>query len=167
MAKRVRDYKAEEARRNALAKARGFETRAKQRRAIETGKTAAIRPTSLRSPKTIAAQKFRLGFETKGIERKETILPTFGNRFSPSQRAEDWSDIYARSSAAQYTPDERPSGMSKEEYTDAYLAAFVRGEERYVTVRRSGGSEALRHWFVDVVGYMTADEYESRYGAKE
>ena len=167
MARRQRDYKAEEQRRNQLARERGYSSRAQMRRAIESGSTAAIRPTALRNPRTIEAQKFRLGSETRGVERKGTTLPSFGSRISPEQSAEDWSDIYARSAAAQYSPDDRPDGMSKAEYTEAYLAAFVRGEERYVNVRRSGGSEALRHWFVDVVGYMTADEYESRYGAKE
>jgi len=165
--KRVRDYAAEERRRNQLARERGFTSRGAQRHAIERGQFAAIRPNRLRKPQSIEAQKFLLGDRTKGIERKDTVLPQFGSRFSDAQRAEDWSDIYARSAAAQYTPDERPEGMSKREYTDAYLAAFVRGDERYVNTRHSGGSEALRHWFVDVAQYMTADEYESRYGAKE
>lgn len=166
MARKARDYKAEEARRNALARQRGFTSRGQQRRAIETGKAPAIAPRRLRKPTTIEAQKFRLGVDTGGIERKATELPAFGDRVSPEDRAQDWSDIYARSSAAQYNPDDRPKGMSKRAYTNAYLAAFVRGDERYVNVRHAGGSEALRHWFVDIAGYMTADEYESRYGAQ-
>lgn len=167
MARRARDYKAEEARRNALAKERGFTSRGQQRRRIETGKAPAIQPYRLRKPQTIEAQKFRLGSATKGVESKGSNLPVFGSRRGDRERAEDWSDIYARSVAAQYLPDERPQGMSKAAYTDAYMAAFVTGSERYVEVRRSGGSDALRHWFVDVIEYMTADEYESRYGAKE
>ena len=164
---RKRDYNAEERRRNELARQRGYSSRAQQRRAIETGKRESLAPNRLRNPRTIEAQKFLIGERTKGIETKGTILPTFGNRVSDVQRAEDWSDLFARSSAAKYDPDNRPSGMTKAAYTDAYLAAFVRGDERYVEVRRRGGSDALRRWFVDIAGYLTADEYESRYGTRE
>lgn len=168
MAKRQRDYAAEQRRRNELARQRGFTSRAQQRRKIEKGEIPALVPLSrLRSKRTIEAQKFLLGAETRGIERKGSTLPVFGTRRSDAERAQDWSDIYARSQVAQYDPDNRPKGMTKAAYTRAYLAAFVTGDERYVKVRHAGGSDALRHWFVDVMEYMQADEYETRYGVKE
>lgn len=160
----ARDYSAEQRRRNELARARGFTSRSQQRRAIERGKAPALSPERLRKPSTIEAQKFLLGESTQGIERKDSHFAVFGSRRSDRERCEDWSDIYARSDMAVYDPDNRPDGVSKREYTQAYMAAFVTGDERYVAVRHHGGSEALRHWFVDINGFFQADEYESRYG---
>lgn len=159
----ARDYSAEQRRRNELARERGFTSRSQQRRAIEKGRAPAIRPERLRKLSTIEAQKFLLGDTTQGIERRNSTFPTFGHR-SARERCEDWSDIYARSDMAVYDPDSRPEGVTRKQYTDAYMAAFVTGDERYVVTRHQGGSEALRTWFVDINGFFQADEYESRYG---
>lgn len=155
MARKQRDYKAEERRRNELARQRGFSSRGQQRRRVSSGNVRNLSPE---------AAKFVIGVNTKGIEPKGFELPKFAVRESDATRAQNWSDIFARSEVAQYQPDNRPAGMSKREYTDAYMAAFVDGPDRYVDVRRTGGSDALKHWFVDIQGYMQADEYESRYG---
>jgi len=166
-AKRVRNYRQEQERRNALARERGYTSRGQQRRAIETGKAKPIAPKLVRSPKTIAAQKARIKAETQGQEHKhKTSDILFSANRPDAERAQDWSDLFSRSSMGQYNPDERPDGVSKKAYTDAYVAAFVDGAERYKYVRHSGGSPALRRWLVDINGFMTADEYETRYGSQ-
>ena len=164
-AKRVRDHKAEQARRNELARQRGYTSRAQQRRAIETGKAKPLAPKAVRSPKTIAAQKRRIAAATQGQEHKAKESDVLFNTSRPdAERAQDWSDLFARSNMAKYDPDNRPKGVSREAYTKAYMAAFVEGPDRYKLVRHSGGSDALRAWFVDMNGWFQADEYETRYG---
>lgn len=161
---RKRDYKAEEARRNALARERGYTSRASLRRAIETGKASPIAPERVRSPRTIAAQERRLAATTAGRDAESAFLRATGS-ISPRDRAEDWSGIFARSKSAEYAPENaKDLGVTRAEYTRAYLDAFVMGDTRYTAVRHKGGSPALFYWFVTLNGYMSADEYESRYG---
>ena len=166
---RVRDYHAEEVRRNALAKSRGFTSRAQQRHAIEVGKIRALQPKRVRSPKTRKAQERLLATRRYGPTPKAGEVPeSFGGiTISPEDRARDWSTMFARSEIAQYRPERaKELGVSKAKYRDAYLKAFVAGDTRYERVRHSknGGSDALYYWFVTLNEYMEADEYESRYG---
>ena len=53
-------------------------------------------------------------------------------------------------------------------YTEIYFYAFVEGDQRYSELRTKPGgiyeSEWLRLWFIEVTGYMSADEFERRYG---
>lgn len=164
MARKQRDYKAEERRRNELARQRGFSSRAALRRAIEKGTAAAIQPNRLRRPSTIAAQKERYK-ATRKTEHKGDKFPKFGFRVSDEQRAQDWSDVFSRSPGSEYNPDERPEGMSRKAYTNAYLKAWVDGDNRYVNVRHTGGSPELRNWLVNVAGFLTANIYEDKYKA--
>lgn len=157
MARKARDYKAEERRRNELAKQRGFSNRYQQRAAIETGKRAPLQPSRVRSPRTKAAQRRVLGAH-------EDYLAAL-RRTTPASRAEDWSGLFLRTDMAKYDPDRaRELGVSRAAYTDAYLNAWVEGPESYSKVRHKGGSDALEYWFVTLNGFMTVDEYEARYG---
>lgn len=165
MAKRVRDHKAENARRNELARLRGETNRYQLRRKIETGLRAPIDPKRVRSPKTIAAQKRMLTSAPRGKGREYYAPGVFVPKISDEDRAADWSAMFARSDAAVYKPEEaRSLGMTRKEYRAAYLRAFVLGDTRYDAVRHAGGSPHLYYWFVTMHHYFSADEYESRYG---
>lgn len=155
-AKRKRDYKAEERRRNELARERGYRNRAQQRRAIEKGEMSPLDPERVRSPKTVSAQAKRL-FQTNDFIRLTSAL-------DPRDMAQDWSGIFARSEQAEYNPERAAElGVSEREYTRAYLDAFVLGDDRYEINRRSG-SDPLFYWFVTLNGFMSADTYDKRYG---
>lgn len=165
---RRRDYKAEEARRNARARAAGFSSRGQQRRAIERGKVPALAPQRLRNPRTIKAQQerdarakrestswFRAGFTSERQYRKA------------KDQAADWSALHAGTTIAKFDYEANAvSGVTKAAYTKAYVDAFVSGPERYKAVRRSGGSPALYRYFVTVTEHYSPDEYETRYGAQ-
>ncbi len=158
MARKPRDYRAEEARRNALARERGFKSRAQQRHAIETGKAAPLQASRLSSPQTIRAQRDRLAALTD-FERGIAAI-------KPENRARDWSDIFARSEEGQYRPERaKELGVSREAYTLAYINAFVYGEDRYDAVRHKGGSDDLYYWFVVLNEYLSAAEYEGKYAS--
>lgn len=163
MARKARDYKAEERRRNELAKARGFTSRAAQRRAIEKGAAPALAPTRLRKPSVIAAQRARSAPPKDRAPIKDSLqgypLP------SREQRARDWSALFAGTEMAQYRPERaKELGVTKKQYTDAYLRAFVQGDSAYHRVRYYGGSEDLRYWFVELNDYFEAEEYDEKYG---
>jgi len=162
MARKQRDYRAEEARRNELARQRGFTSRAAQRRAIERGKAPAIQPHRIRSERTRKAQAaLQSAIKPLNVRKYDYA----GIHISGEQRATDWSTIFAGSDIAQYHPERaRSLGVTKKQYTDAYLRAFVLGDERYAQSRYYGGSDPLYYWFVTLNGYYSADEYESRYG---
>ena len=193
----ARDYRAEEARRNELARQRGYTSRAQERRARAKA-SAAPRPTrtaSARQRDYKAEEKRRnelarlRGFTSRAQERRaRSKAPTTPRRapkseyprealtgtiFTPSMEAQawDWSDIHAGTAAARFDPDNRPDGISRDEYGRAYFDAFV-GPTGYNKVVRShhdtpgprlmGDDEALRHWFVDILGWEP-EEYDSKY----
>ena len=83
-----------------------------------------------------------------------------------SESATDW--VFNFENVLESDPDilER-TGMTMEQLEDAYLAAVVADDTGYYDVRYSGGSEELREWLVDITGYMTADEYDEKYGIVE
>lgn len=162
---RRRDYKAEEARRNARARARGFSSRGQQRKAIERGKIPPLAPGRIRKPETVKAQQERERRE----RREKSYWFKAGFRSERAYRkaksdAADWSALHAGTHIAQYDPDNALEGIGVAEYTKAYMDAFVEGPGRYKAVRRSGGSPELYRYFVTVTGHYAPDEYESRYG---
>lgn len=163
MPRKVRNHALEYARRNELAVGRGFRSRGQQRYAIETGHFAALDFRRIRSPKTRKAQE--------GFLSAPRFIPKYAGvevpKYTPEQRCIDWSAAFARSEKAQYEPDNASDlGLTKAEYRKAYMKAFVSGKERYKLARKTG-SDALRHWFVDINHYFEADEYETRYGAHD
>lgn len=144
MARRKRDYKAEERRRNELARQRGYKSRAAQRYAIETGRAPALQPSRVRKPtRTVKTPRLDSG---------------------ALDRAYDWSALHGGTQIARYDYRNARPGVTKGQYLKGYLDAFVEGPQRYRAVRHSGGSRALERYFVDITGYYTADEYETRYG---
>ena len=157
---RKRDYKAEERRRNELARQRGFTSRAQQRRAIQAGRREALRPDLLRNPVTVAAQAARQQMDPQYFQ--------VWARMGREERALDWSTLHARSDMADFRPDDAgaPGSAARRDYVDAYMAAFVNdGPDGYRASRHNkrGASEAVRHWMVDIQG-MDEAEYARRYG---
>lgn len=152
MAKK-RDYRAEYARRNALAKERGFSSYSQQRRAIETGKTRAIQPNRLRSKKTIEAQL--------------ALTPVFGGKSVKDWRIESavgWSERNARTNRMKFDP---VRARNDDAYLDAYTKVTVlqiapKGEDESTLV----AGDDLRHLLVDILNIMDDKEYDSRYGDK-
>lgn len=159
MARRVRDYAAEQRRRNELAKSRGYTSRSQQRRAIEQGRRAPLRPDLIRSPRTVEAQRIRQA-------RIDADLKLFG-QYAENER---WAKAHAVRHIGRFDPREqseggnRLPGVSPEAFSQGYNEAFVNGPLKYRSRRNRGGSRALRRYFVDLTGHFTADEYEARYG---
>lgn len=150
MAKK-RDYKAEYARRNALAKKRGFSSYSQQRRAIERGKIPAIQPHRVRSKKTLDAQE-----KSFGILGRKTV------KDFRIEAGVAWSERNARSNRLKFDP---VRAKKDDAYLSAYLGATVMqtgksGEDDSTLVP----SPDLRILLVNVLGLMTDNEYDSRYG---
>jgi len=184
VALRIRDNHAENVRRNELAKARGFHNRYDQRHKIETGVVRALWPKQIKAPKTVKAQH---EWQARATALITGNPPTEfgGHPFEPAEdRCQTWSDMFARASHARYAPNgvnakdakmyrdrkwPRPLsakdlGVSADEYTAAYLRAFVAGRHSSRKGDRLRASYALYYWFVTLNHYFEADEYESRYG---
>jgi hypothetical protein len=155
VARKPRDYKAEYARRNALARERGFRTYGQQRHRVATGKALPVG---------------RQGWAQSGYKSAAAYRKAIAD-------AGDYQALHAGTKIARYETGLQPAsgwdkdkggnrkaGTSVEAYTKAYTDAFVYGSNRYGNVRHSGGSEELRYYMVDVTGYYTQEEYDSRYG---
>lgn len=191
MARRKRDYRAEEARRNELARQRGFATRAQQRGKIERGEIRAIQPKRVRAAKTVRAQK-------AWTARAKSLVSSFGDMgpdfevtdylkgidfkfLEPGERCIEWSNLHAANNIVKFDPDNRPEGVSLERYTDVYFRAFVDGPEAYGKVRGSrettytgegedrvahyhydGGSDVMYEWFVEIQDWEPGD-YDDHY----
>lgn len=172
MAKK-RDYKAEYARRQQLARERGHESYGKQRGKIERGEIASLAPKRLRSKRTRRNQ-VKWYARSLDIATEETrgaapeFMELYGKHVATltrEERARDWSNNFAQTELAQYMPvHAKELGLTKREYTDLYLAAFVVGDQRYANARYDG-SDALAVWFVDLNEYFTQEEYDGKYGS--
>ncbi len=183
---RKRDHHAENVRRNELARLRGTgRNRYEERKKIESGLIQAIRPAQVRALKTVKAQKEWRARAAQLMGVDERLI---GGYKIPSvtERCQDWSDQFARASAAVYAPHGVDSGYAKmcrdhnwpvprsiqdmgiteEQYTRAYFRAFVDGNDRYDVQRHngSGGSYAMWYWFVVLNEYLLETDYEARYG---
>lgn len=147
-----RDYKAEYAKRNALAKSRGFKSYGQQRRAIEKGTVRAIAPGRVRSKRTLDAQQ--------AFSFRE-IIPGFDLQETRIESAQRWSDRNARSNLIKF--DAKRARKDKE-YLDRYMVALVLSPERTEHYRRLTPSPALKSFLVDFMHIIQANEYETRYG---
>jgi hypothetical protein len=108
----ARNYQAEEEKRNAKARARGFSSRAQERR----------------------------------VKRQN----------------EEWSDKHASQEIAKWRPRSNP----EDDYTKAYYDAFVNPKTSFKSLRRGKSTTPeIYHYFVDVMHYMTSEEYDQKYGA--
>lgn len=155
----ARDNAKEQVRRNQLAFERGYASRYEQRKAIERGVIAPIAPKRVSSPKTISAQEKRLA----AIPKVKSRSATYADR----ELAYDWSAVMAKRFEAEYHPERALAlGVSRYEYTQIYLRAFVTGDYRYKITRRKGGSDELGEWFVTLNHFYSATEYERRYAIR-
>lgn len=108
----ARNYKAEEERRNAKARARGFSSRAQERR----------------------------------VRRQN----------------EEWSDKHASQAIAQWSPETN----REDEYAKAYYDAFVNPKTSFRSLRKGKTTTPeIYHYFVNVMHYMSSEEYDQKYGA--
>lgn len=158
MARKQRDYKAEYARRQALARERGFKSYAQQRREIEKGDYPALAPTRLRKASTIRNQ------EEKGTGfLGRTLANLKDHRIEAAQR---WSDMRARTKSMEF---DAKRARRDPEYLNAYTAATVLDMAHPDTKMQAklSANEHSKHLLVDVLGLMTADEYETRYGQRK
>lgn len=171
MARRVRDYKAEERRRNELARSRGFDSRAQQRGKIERGEMRALDPRRVSSSKTKAnQQRFLEDLYGKGPGEKtyeELIKESFGEHggkkgLSRAARAKEISIAATYDVAKLDRKGDSDIAVSKREwikkhsvaeYNRIYEAAFI--DEDY---------DAKVIWLHDITGVYSMDEVEQRYG---
>lgn len=163
MASRKRDYKAEYARRQALAKERGFKSYGEQRRKIERGETRAIAPSRLRSRKTIENQNknWSIFAEQPARNPVQEFFDSFSVRDARIDMASRWSDFYSRSEATKFDPER---ARRDERYLTVYMQAFVLADHSDRNVHDFDGSDWQREWFVDQIEYFEAEEYDNRYG---
>lgn len=152
MPKKQRNYKAEYARRVALAQDRGFRNYADQRRKIETGRAQAIAPARIRTKRTLDAQQSwqALPWERK-VNQKEIRI----------QMAQEWSRVYSRTKVIRF---DAQLARRDDEYLQSYMRTFVLGDHEDQNINHFSDSFDLKHYLVDVMEYMTEDEYERRYG---
>lgn len=115
---RIRDYRAEEQRRNELAKQRGFTSRAQQRHRIERGKFPALAPERLRKPETIKAQKSllarvegRIGGPFSPVDPNITFEKLAASK-DKEELCEDWSAATAGTIMARFDT-ERDDSVKK------------------------------------------------------
>lgn len=165
MAAKKRDWRAEQVKRNKAAQALGYKNRYQLRKAVERGDIAPLNPRRVKSARTRAAQVERVKRLSRGYEGDlyGSMVRKIMFGMTSEEQCLTWSSLYARHESAKYKPEQRPKSMSRKEYTAAYYDAWVNGDDRYQAVRRKGGSEKLRRWLVDIEGYLTASEYETRY----
>lgn len=160
MPKKARDYKAEYARRQSLAKERGYKSYGQQRRLIEKGIAPAIQPTRLRSARTIRNQEE----SGAGFLFRATGFRTINDyRIDAAQR---WSDMRSRRDVTKFDADR---ARRDPEYLDAYSQALVSdaGNPDVKFQTRLSYNDYTKHYLVDVMHAMTEDEYEARYGKKK
>ena len=149
MPAKKRDYRAEYARRKALAQERGFSGYAAQRKAIERGKYPAIAPHRVRTKRTSDAQA-KLGLFGRNIKAMRI------------EAAQVWSDRNARANTMKFDAER---ARTDEDYLSTYLGATVmmtgRTEMDESTLIPS---DDLRHLLVDVLEVFDLDEYDQKYG---
>jgi hypothetical protein len=158
MAGKKRDYKAEYARRVALAKERGFSNYYQQRRKIESGQVPAINPNRLRKRSTIEAQE---KFPTRGKAKTQAEWWESVNiQDARIDMARRWSDWYSRDYTTQFDADR---AKHDERYLTVYMQAFVLAPHSDSNVHHLDGDTWQYEWFVDLNGFYDAEEFEDKY----
>lgn len=144
VARRPRDYHAEEQRRNELAKARGLRNRYELRKKKDRGEIPKVSRVK-RTPADIA---------------RAAGFPTYSRYRKARRDAAQWSDRHSLKDVSRYS-----STMDAKTFR-AYYDAFVNKEPgtSFQTLGKGQRTtESIRHYFVDVIGYFTAEEYDERY----
>lgn len=151
---RKRDYRAEYARRVALAKQRGFKNYYDQRRKIEKGETRAIQPSRLRRRSVIEVQT--KAFDIFGTQWADSI----DIRETRIDMAQKWSDWYSRHWSTKFDAER---ARQDPKYLDVYMQAFVLVVTDGPKSHHFGWDEYQREWFVDYMKYYEAEEYDDHY----
>lgn len=167
-AKRSRDYRAEEARRNQRAKALGFTTRAQLRRAQKYGYKPPRKTANPRSPIVpLLGQPIRprdLAQFTAKATRKPPAkpvgggaLPGTGGRLQRLRReSQAWSNRHSRLDTSRFDPSFPAERVRR------YHAAFVDPDTRAWKIEN--GLDSLRDYLVDEMGFYDDIEFDERYG---
>lgn len=163
MARRPRDYAAEYARRQALAKQRGFASYGTQRRAIEKGEIPAIEPTRLRKRSTIEAQEIGRGFIGVPSLKGEGLTSYEGIQAFRMEMALRWEETHSRS---HYSEFDREKARNDPEYLNEYMAAWVMPSIYKDNTHDVDPSEYLHDYMIDN-DLMDEEEWQQRYGEKE
>lgn len=144
VARSPRNYQQEERKRNERAKALGLRNRYELRKKKDRGEIPKVSRVK-RTPADIA---------------RDAGFPTYYQYKRARKEAQEWSDDYSLKDVSKY---ER--AMDAKTFR-AYYDAFVNKEPgtSFQTLSRTQRTtEAIRHYFVDVIGYFTAEEYDERY----
>ena len=128
-----RDYRQEEQRRNELARERGFTSRAQLRNRVSKGVATG------RIAKAPAYE--RAGF---------TSVPEYRKARKVSKA---WSDLHSQQERSEYKSAELRDPAKFRAYYEAFPSA--QGNRNRALRKRN-----LRHYLVDVMGYMTGEEFD-------
>ena len=142
-AKRTRDYRLEEQRRNAKARELGFTSRAQMRRALRQGTWTPVRASS--SPRS----------RIVGSATPPPTRPEINTLAKLRRESREWSNKHSRVPTSRYNPDMTAAQVR------AYHAAYVDDDTR--AYRIENGLDSLRAYLVDEMGYYTDDEFDDRY----
>lgn len=166
---RSRDYKAEEARRNAKAKALGFSSRAQQRRAQRHGLKLPRVGTSARGPIKVTPTARVAPAVLRRYSAKPPPEPTrlpvqavqaVKRQLVPISKirreSQVWSNAHSRVPTSLYDPDMSAARARR------YHAAFVDPDTRAWKIEN--GLDALRDYLVDDMGFYDDVEFDERYG---
>lgn len=161
---RSRDYKAEEARRNAKAKALGFSSRAQQRRAQRHGLKLPRKGSSPRGPIKYAGAPIVTPAVLRRYSAKPLPVTIGGGVKLPTTTPigkirrdnQKWSDAHSRVPTSRYDP-EFPADTARR-----YHAAFVDPDTRAWKIEN--GLDSLRDYLVDDRGFYDDVEFDERYG---
>lgn len=167
--RRSRDYKAEEARRNAKAKALGFSSRAQQRRAQRHGLKLPRVGTSPRSAIKVTGAPIVTPTILRRYSAKPPPPPSRGpggmvaigkRQLTPigtiRRQDQQWSNAHSRVPTSKYDPN-----MSAKR-ARLYHAAFVDPDTKAYKIEN--GLDSLRDYLVDEMGFYDDVEFDERYG---
>jgi hypothetical protein len=146
VAKRRRDYRAEEARRNARARELGFSSRAQMRRALREGLPVA------------RGKGGRIEARAQGPALPEWAKGGYSSKesFSRERReAARWSAEHSRRQTSEYTP--KLTAYQTHKYHQAYVNPATKAS------RAENDLFSLQEYLVDTMGYYSEAEFDDRY----
>lgn len=112
----------------------------------------------------------RPNYARNRAEEKEDRLHEAGYRNESAyktdrQHSRDSSNHMSLQFSSRFSPDNRPDGMSVEEYVRLYADAWTRKDS--FKLYDGIPNQARKDWFVYGVGLMTSAEWDAKYGAPE
>lgn len=145
MAKRLRDYKAEERRRNERAKAAGFTSRAQMRGKLRRGEAVVGRDRAGRIVPAVAQGPTRPEWAKAGYSSERMYK-------AERDASRLWSKRHSHKPTSKFLPRFTP------EQSSAYYDAYVNPDTRAAKIVNE--LESLRHYLVDVMGFYTQEEFD-------